>query len=59
MQGGENMCFDPIGAHKRSMITDVRPKLFDGNWKENTGGGKYTFIEKHGHRLFCPVLYLY
>jgi hypothetical protein len=41
MQGGENMCFDPIGAHTRSMITDVRPKLFDGNWKENIGGGKY------------------
>jgi hypothetical protein len=38
--GGENMCFDPLGIHTRAMITDVRPKLFDGAWKENVGGGR-------------------
>ena len=42
--GGENMCFDPIGAHTRAMITDVRPKLFDGNWKENVGGGDFLLL---------------
>ena len=30
--GGENICFDPLGTHTRAMITDVRPKLFDGTW---------------------------
>ena len=32
--GGENICFDPLGTHTRSFITDLRPKLFDGVWKE-------------------------
>ena len=26
--------FDPLGTHTRAFITDVRPKLFDGIWKE-------------------------
>ena len=26
------------------MITDVRPKLFDGKWKENVGGGDFTLM---------------
>ena len=37
--GGENMCFDPLGTATRAFITDVRPKLFDGKWKANVGGG--------------------
>ena len=37
--GGENICFDPLGTHTRAFITDLRPKLFDGAWKENVGGG--------------------
>ena len=41
---GEQMCFDPIGAHTRAMITDVRPKLFDGKWKENIGGGDFLLL---------------
>ena len=40
--GGENICFDPLGAHTRAFITDVRPKLFDGKWKENIGGGDFV-----------------
>ena len=36
---GENMCFDPLGTATRAFITDVRPKLFDGKWKNNVGGG--------------------
>jgi hypothetical protein len=40
--GGENICFDPLGAHTRAFITDVRPKLFDGAWKENVGGGDFV-----------------
>ena len=39
--GGENICFDPLGSHTRAFITDVRPKLFDGKWKENVGGGDF------------------
>ena len=35
------MCFDPLGTHTRAFITDVRPKLFDGEWKENVGGGDF------------------
>ena len=35
--GGENICFDPLGTHTRAFITDMRPKLFDGEWKENIG----------------------
>ena len=38
---GENICFDPLGTHTRAFITDVRPKLFDGHWKENVGGGDF------------------
>lgn len=26
--------FDPLGVLTRAFITDVRPKLFDGQWKE-------------------------
>ena len=44
--GGENICFDPLGTHTRAFITDVRPKLFDGKWKENVGGG--DFIQLFG-----------
>ena len=40
--GGENICFDPLGSHTRAFITDVRPKLFDGLWKENVGGGDFV-----------------
>ena len=39
--GGENICFDPLGSHTRAFITDVRPKLFDGKWKQNVGGGDF------------------
>ena len=39
--GGENICFDPLGSHTRATITDMRPKLFDGAWKENVGGGDF------------------
>ena len=40
--GGENICFDPLGTHTRAFITDMRPKLFDGEWKENVGGGDFV-----------------
>ena len=26
-----------MGSHTRAFITDMRPKLFDGEWKENIG----------------------
>ena len=39
--GGENMCFDPLGTHTRAFITDVRPKLFDGEW----GAGREWMME--------------
>jgi len=39
--GGENFVMDPHGSHTRAFITDVRPKLFDGDWKENVGGGDF------------------
>ena len=42
--GGENICFDPLGTHTRAFITDVRPKLFDGAWKENVGGGDFALL---------------
>lgn len=42
--GGENMCFDPTGAHTRAMVTDIRPKLFDGAWKENVGGADFVML---------------
>ena len=42
--GGENICFDPLGSHTRAFITDVRPKLFDGAWKENVGGGDFLLL---------------
>ena len=41
---GENICFDPLGSHTRAFITDVRPKLFDGQWKENVGGGDFLLF---------------
>ena len=42
--GGENICFDPLGALTRATITDVRPKLFDGDWKQNVGGGDFALL---------------
>jgi len=39
--GGENFVMDPQGSHTRAVITDVRPKLFDGQWKQNVGGGDF------------------
>ena len=39
--GGESICFDPLGTHTRAFITDVRPSLMDGEWKENIGGGDF------------------
>ena len=33
-----------LGTHTRAVITDVRPKLFDGAWKENVGGGDYLIF---------------
>jgi len=42
--GGENICFDPLGIHTRAFITDMRPKLFDGSWKENVGGGDMLLL---------------
>ena len=38
--GGEAICFDPLGSHTRSLITDVRVVLFDQSWKGNVGGGE-------------------
>jgi len=37
---GENIVFDPLGMHTRASITDVRPKLFHGEWTDNVGGGE-------------------
>ena len=56
--GGENICFDPLGTHTRAFITDIRPKLFDGEWKENIGAlraqtslflSDYTYCSYHGY----------
>eukprot|EP00931_Biecheleriopsis_adriatica_P092531 TRINITY_DN66338_c0_g1_i1.p1 TRINITY_DN66338_c0_g1~~TRINITY_DN66338_c0_g1_i1.p1 ORF type:complete len:1036 (+),score=58.33 TRINITY_DN66338_c0_g1_i1:240-3347(+) len=38
---GENICLDPLGSHTQATITDVRPKLYDGEWKQNVGGGNF------------------
>ena len=42
--GGENFVMDPLGTHTRAFITDVRPKLFDGSWKQNVGGGDFVLL---------------
>ena len=34
-------CFEPHGTHTRAQITDVRPNLFDNDWKENVGGASW------------------
>ncbi|KAL7568304.1 hypothetical protein ACA910_022639 [Epithemia clementina (nom. ined.)] len=59
--GGEHFVVDPVGAFARSMVTDVRPTLFDGGWKENVGGadfllyfdqsGKYQYSKEVTARL--------
>ena len=49
--GGENICYDPLGSHTRAFITDVRPKLFDGSWKENVGGGDFMSLFSAGGQL--------
>ena len=55
--GGENICFDPLGTHTRAMITDVRPKLFDGKWKENVGGGDFTLMfDQHGKMQYLKSM---
>jgi hypothetical protein len=55
--GGENICFDPLGTHTRAMITDVRPKLFDGEWKENVGGGDFLhFFGNSGEYQYLKEL---
>jgi hypothetical protein len=46
--GGENVCMDPLGTHTRSVITDVRPTLWDGDWKENVGGGDFLIYFDQG-----------
>ena len=51
--GGENMCFDPLGAHTRAAITDVRPNLFDSSWKENVGGGDFlVYFDEAGSFVY-------
>jgi hypothetical protein len=52
--GGENICFDPLGSHTRASITDVRPKLFDGKWKENIGGGDFVWLFGPAGKLQYP-----
>jgi len=39
--GGENFCMDPYGSHTRAVVTDVRPRHFDGSWKQNIGGADF------------------
>ena len=56
--GGENICFDPLGTHTRAFITDMRPKLFDGEWKENIGALRAQtslFLSCY----YCYTYYLY
>jgi hypothetical protein len=39
------------------MITDVRPKLFDGTWKENVGGGDFlTMFGANGAMQYLKEL---
>jgi hypothetical protein len=38
---GGKFVMDPLASHTRAIIADVRPKLFDGAWKENVGGGNF------------------
>ena len=52
--GGENICFDPLGTHTRASITDVRPKIFDGKWKENVGGGDFVWLWGENGELQYP-----
>ena len=47
------MCFDPVGAHTRASVTDVRPNLFDSKWKENVGGADWlTYFDASGALVY-------
>lgn len=40
---------DPLGEFTRATVTDVRPKLFEGQWKENIGGADFLiFFDGNG-----------
>ena len=55
--GGENMCFDPTGAHTRSTVTDVRPNLFDAQWKQSVGGGDWlVYFDQVMYRWTTPPI---
>ena len=55
--GGENICFDPLGTHTRAFITDMRPKLFDGEWKENIGALHALFLSSIALPTTCILTY--
>ena len=45
------MCFDPLGTFTLAFITDVRPTLFDGQWKSNVGGADFLQMFGRDGRL--------
>ena len=55
--GGESICFDPLSTHTRSMVTDVRPSLMDGQWKENVGGGDFlVYFNNQGAFVYLKAM---
>jgi len=55
--GGENICFDPLGTLTRTFITDVRPNLMDGKWKENVGGGDFlVYFDDTGKFIYQKTM---
>eukprot|EP00656_Telonema_subtile_P023161 TRINITY_DN244_c0_g1_i3.p1 TRINITY_DN244_c0_g1~~TRINITY_DN244_c0_g1_i3.p1 ORF type:complete len:940 (+),score=120.88 TRINITY_DN244_c0_g1_i3:45-2864(+) len=55
--GGESICFDPLGTHTRAFVTDVRPSLMDGQWKQNVGGGDFlVYFDSTGAFVYLKAL---
>jgi len=52
--GGESICFDPLGTHTRAFVTDIRPSLMDGEWKENIGGGDFLVYFDNTGKFVYP-----
>ena len=47
--------FDPLGTHTRAFITDMRPKLFDGIWKEYATQGSNPGLTAPGQVFYSLV----
>ena len=55
--GGESICFDPLGTHTRAFVTDVRPSLMDGEWKENVGGHDFlVYYNSAGEFVYLKAM---